>query len=797
MTPLPNRASPLVLAAVLGPLAALAPRAASAQPPPEPAPAAPPAGPATPPGAAAPPPAAIEVQADPGAAIDVDVGPPSALPPPVDPGPPGEVPGPTPPPQPPEPLDVFIAGARAKETTGSAHLVSTKQLERFEQDDPHKVLLGVPGVYVRGEDGFGLRPNIGMRGALSDRSKKVTLMEDGVLFAPAPYSAPAAYYFPLITRMTAVRVVKGPSAIAYGPHTVAGAIDFVTATVPDEPRGMVDLSVGQYLSRKLHVRLGTTAGPIGVLIEGVHLGAAGFKELDGGGDTGFSRNEWMLKGRYDLGQVGETWNELELKAGFSNEDSDETYLGLTQEDFERSPYRRYQASALDHMQWNRTSFTLTHRLRRGADLDVTTAAYRHDHHRIWRRVQGLGGGSITGTLADPDDPRNQIFLGVLRGEVPASTADEAILIGPNDRTFVSQGIQTTMRWRPKTGPFEHRLELGVRAHMDGVDRVATQRRYAIDGGRLVPFDDEVADTVDNEAQTLALAMHALDAVTWKFLTVTGGARVESIRSESDDALDGSSERMTQQVVLPGGGLFVALPADLGAFAGVYQGYSPIPPPASAASVPEKSVNYEFGARWSPRKFRAEVIGFVNDYTNLANVCTLSTGCDPDDLDRQFDAGAALVTGVEAYVESELPLTDDLRIPGRLAYTYTHGEFTSTFDSPDPIFGSVTEGDEVPYVPPHQLAASIGLETDRWGTYLAGTFVDAMREVAGSGEPAPYEHTDANVVFDLAGHVVVVPGVTAYLTARNLFDATYVASHRPFGARPGAPLWIQGGAKLDL
>ena len=67
---------------------------------------------------------------------------------------------------------------------GSAHQVSEEVLEQFEWNDIQQVLSLVPGVMTRTEDGFGLRPNIGIRGANSDRSAKVTLMEDGVLFAP-------------------------------------------------------------------------------------------------------------------------------------------------------------------------------------------------------------------------------------------------------------------------------------------------------------------------------------------------------------------------------------------------------------------------------------------------------------------------------------------------------------------------------------------------------------------------------------------------------------------------------------
>ena len=62
-------------------------------------------------------------------------------------------------------------------------------------------------VYIRDEDGFGLNRTSAyvvqrLIGAL------VSLMEDGVLMAPAPYAAPAAYYFPLTTRLNGLEVYK-------------------------------------------------------------------------------------------------------------------------------------------------------------------------------------------------------------------------------------------------------------------------------------------------------------------------------------------------------------------------------------------------------------------------------------------------------------------------------------------------------------------------------------------------------------------------------------------------------------
>ena len=89
---------------------------------------------------------------------------------------------------------------------GSATLINDVALEKFEYTDIHRVLNAVPGVNLQEEDGYGLRPNIGLRGTSPERSKKITIMEDGVLSGRAPYSAPAAYYLPNISRMSAVQV---------------------------------------------------------------------------------------------------------------------------------------------------------------------------------------------------------------------------------------------------------------------------------------------------------------------------------------------------------------------------------------------------------------------------------------------------------------------------------------------------------------------------------------------------------------------------------------------------------------
>ena len=137
-----------------------------------------------------------------------------------------------------DPIDVL---ASASSITAGMYLrsvhpsaVATQlELQQFDDTDLMRVLGRIPGVYVQEEDGYGLRPNVGIRGTGLSRMEKLNVMEDGILIAPAPYASPAAYYSPTMGRMERLEVRKGSAQIKYGPFTTGGSLNYVSASIPD------------------------------------------------------------------------------------------------------------------------------------------------------------------------------------------------------------------------------------------------------------------------------------------------------------------------------------------------------------------------------------------------------------------------------------------------------------------------------------------------------------------------------------------------------------------------------------
>lgn len=687
--------------------------------------------------------------------------------------------------------EVTILGSRQdlQRIAGSAHRIGEATLEEFEYDDINRVMNLVPGVYVREEDGYGLRPNIGLRGGSSDRSQKVTLLEDGVPIAPAPYAAPAAYFFPLTTRMTGVEVFKGPSAIQHGPQTIGGAVNLISAGVPERTRASIEAAAGSDGYGRVHARGGTRWSDGGLLAEFVHLGSDGFKQLDGGGDTGFDKNELMLKGTYELGP-----GTLRMRFGYADEVSNETYLGLTEADFRADPVRRYRASANDRMEWDWAGARLGwDQPAFGGDLELT--AYAHGFEREWNKFNNFRSADVRNVLDAPDTPRNSVLYATLTGardSDPNTSADD-LLIGANAREFTVIGLQGSQLWDFTTGAgggVEHTLEVGARLHNDRVRRLHDEYAYEMIAGQLERKPSTFAITADNTGTAGATAVWARDEISFGPWTVVPGVRFESISTTFVDRRANLAQDNDYSEALPGVGTSYAVTDNLTLLGGVHKGFSPATPGRDPNVEPEEAINWEGGVRWNAARDNVEGIFFYSDYSNLTSECTFSAGCSGADLGEQINAGEVEIYGLEASWNHDRRLTPDLRLPLAVTYTYTESEILESFASVNPQFGDVEPGDELPYVPEHRANVTVGLEAARWRAELSATYQSRMRNEAGSGRIDPAEGTDAFTVVDVAAHYELLPGLEISGRIDNALDEVYLASRRPFGARPGLPLNFQ-------
>ncbi len=717
--------------------------------------------------------------------------------------------------------DIILVTASRDDTFaigGSVHRLDAADLAVFSYSDINRVLRLIPGVLVQEEEGFGLRPNIGIRGSGSDRSARVAIMEDGVLVAPAAYAAPAAYYFPRMARISSVEVAKGPAAIKYGPQTIGGAVSFLSTPIPETDGlfglgGHADLLGGSFGAVRAHGNLGGwfSAGgnlEIGALVEGVHERSSGFKRLDSpaGADTGFAISDMVLK----LGlRSKDGVHDLQLKFQRYDETSDETYLGLTQADFAADPFRRYAASQLDEMTVRQDFWQASYRFAPSERFELAATAYHRRVQRAWYKLNDVrnsantGWQSLTSILENPEPYSTK--LNELRGTDGFSGRTGSLRVRNNNRAYESTGAQLLAATRFDTGPASHRLEASVRYHQDSEDRFQQDDLYTNVNGMLQLASAGAPGSQDNRlGEAKAWAFFVRDTIEAGRLTLTPGLRFETIDlvqtrwaltdPERTTPISVSSSKV--DVWIPGIGATFDLGSDFRLVAGAHRGFSN-PAPGSTARA-ETSWNYEAGVRFGSPRSGIEAIGFLNAYDNLVGTCTASTGGECD-IGDQFDGGRARAAGVEIVANHQLAGIESFgfALPVSLAYTFLETEFQTSFNSGFGPWGTVVRGDEFPYSPKHQLTLGLGLALDSFTLDALMNWTSAARARAGQGSIAASQRIDDRVVIDLSTSYTLRPGLRLFGSVTNVTDQVFNVALSPSGFRPGMPRAFIGGVKANF
>jgi Fe(3+) dicitrate transport protein len=694
---------------------------------------------------------------------------------------------------------IFGSKYEAKNRTGSSYYLSPEELEKFSYSDINRVLKSVPGVHIYEEDGFGLRPNISLRGTSPERSAKISIMEDGVLIAPAPYSAPAAYYFPSVARMQAVEILKGSSQIQYGPFTTGGAINLVSTQIPNSFRGSINTSYGSFNTSQTHLKIGDSKTYIGYSLEYLNNNSDGFKNLANGDNTGFDKNDVVAKFKLQNKQNAKFNQSLEFKFQYSDETSNETYLGLATEDFETSPFDRYAASQKDKMTNEHLQFMVTHKIDVSNFLQITSNAYHNDFSRNWYKLNDVvfGGDkvNISKIIEAPQNYPN--YMDIINGTFNSDA--NAFILKANNRSYLSKGIQTKLDFHWNSAQVFHDLEIGLRYHYDDEDRFQWKDGYSITDGQMnLTSKGAPGSDANRISKATAFAGSVLYKLKYNNITITPGIRYEDIVLERNDfgyddlnrtGVDLSSRENKVSIFIPGIGFNYKFNNSTSVFGGVHKGFSP--PGNTVGQESEESINYELGSRFNFKGLRGEVVGFYNDYSNLLGSDLAASG-GTGSLE-QFNAGEVSVKGFELLLNYDLlQKNTSYALPITFGYTFTDARFLNSFGSDASLWGEVQSGDELPYIAKHQFNTSISLEHNRFELNLNGCLNGAFKTEASADAVNAANGITSNFIIDFVGKYHVSKSLSLSAKIINVLDKTYAVAKVPAGLRPGHPFGIYGG-----
>lgn len=676
-------------------------------------------------------------------------------------------------------VEVVGSAERLPQIAGSASILYEEELTSSRVFTVHEALRKVPGVNIRDEEGFAIRPNIGLRGLNPTRSTKVLLLEDGLPLAYAPYGDNASYYHPPIDRFERVEVLKGSEQILFGPQTIGGVINYITPAPPQEFGGRLALTGGNRDYFNGHLGLGGK----GLLLDVLQ------KQGDGSRDNEeLELTDVNLKSVFNWG----TRHGLTLRANYYREDSDVIYTGITEAELRTFGFR-YNPFDNDEFEVDRYALSATYQLEFAADAVLTTSLYGTHFSRDWWRQSSTTTDSqcgaaftntrLAGATIDPDGCNS------IQGRL---------------RDYYTYGVEPRLEVRHRLFSMESEFKSGFRAHYETQDRRQENGTSpTARAGSVVEDNDRDVDAYSGFVQNRFLLGR------W---TLTPGVRVEHVINERTNNLTKASGEADLTEVLPAAGLTFSPVDNTTLFFGFHRGFAPprtedlINTPSGSPTVTftdvdaEESWNYEVGVRSEPLSgLHLDATYFRNDFENLIAVGSIAGGSTP------LSQGEALFEGLELFgrLDSQELFGTKGNIYFQTAYTYLP---TAEQETPfiqvangQPVVESQA-GNRQPYAPEHLVTAVVGYtHTSGWdvrfeAVYVGDQFADFAETLTPSADGQRGLIEDYTIFNTAFNYPLKAWGTTLFLTAKNVTDNDYIAD-RTRGVRPGSPLLVQGGVEF--
>jgi Fe(3+) dicitrate transport protein len=689
----------------------------------------------------------------------------------------------------------YLAGTPESltEIPGSIERIDAQTLESSRVFNFSEALRKIAGVNVRDEEGFGLRPNIGIRGTNPTRSTKVLLLEDGLPLSYAPYGDNASYYHPPVERYESIEVLKGSGQIAYGPQTIAGVINYLTPNPPEKPTFNLKLEGGNQSFFNGGTGFGGTIGKFAGVVNFNHKRGDGARE-----NTKFKLYDLFTKETYALNSR----NALTSKFTVFREDSNLTYTGATEAEFATNP--RGNIFRNDFFNTRRYGFALQHVGVLTPQINLTTNFYSNYFSRDWWRQSSNSSQRPNRLTVDPDC--------LSLAQLNTTCGNEGRL-----RDYLMIGIEPRLSASFSFGEVRNEFNIGSRIHREDQDRIQ------INGDLPNSRDGVIAE--NNERQALAYSGFIQNRFIWRDFAFTPGVRIEKIEFERSNALANSGTGVTGNAtvteVIPGFGVaYSGLPRTT-IFAGAHRGFSP-PRVEDVVSNTggvteldsELSWNYEIGVRTRPiRGVEIASTFFRNDYENQIVAASIADGTaftnggetlqQGFEFSSQIDSGTILRTSHNIYFRTAFTYLPTAEFRGTRLSSVTSSATLNIYCPASRRVSltscSITDN-RLPNTPETLLTSSIGYSHPAGfdafveNVIIGRQFGDDLNTVNPSAN-AQLGAIPAQTYWNATvNYKVEKLRTTFFVTAKNISDRTFIVD-RSRGILPSQGRLIQAGVQV--
>ena len=620
---------------------------------------------------------------------------------------------------------------------GAAVIVSQEQIQQFTPSSTEEILKRVSGVYVKPEEESAIVANIGMRG-ISSADYKTLILEDGVPVAAGLFVGNGRYYNPRIQRMDSIEVLKGSSALRYGPMNIGGVVNYRTKQPKDG--ALVDLSIGSWDTYKTTVELGgsspTKDSNVGAILS--------WAKSDGFMDKSYEMKDAVIKAGTAIGDnqwVGVKFTHYENDANISYRGQ---FLG------EYHAKKQNNPAPDDWFLTERNSFDINHRWDINPDTELQTLLYWSEMNRdYWRYGVNATASQAAGRWIYTDN------------------------VSGNNRAFERIGAETRLIAKNTIFNIPGEAEIGLRLMNEKMDDVT------INAKRATPRSGTTAKDTKDSAKSVALyAQNRFDISDQ--LSVTPGVRVERYEQQRDDKQKNETVKTSNTEVMPGLGVTYQFIPAVQLYASVYKAFSPALNGDSLSGMKdqkldaETAVSWELGLRGQQDAVRYELTAFRMDFDN--QIIPANSNSDF----QTTNGGKTYNQGLEGAVSLEFENGFD--VFANLTWI-ANAEFKGDRYNKNGSLKS-KDGDRVPYTPEWVANLGVGytyagLRSQLSANYTGSQFTDELntKPIVENTSGFFTGKIDAYTTVDLTTRYTLNDQVEFYGAVKNLEDKRYIASLR--------------------